>query len=463
MLHQRLYDSARQLLALGDEELREWFTRALPRDRWTFFHALETDWPTRARTKQLFPWHLTFRYLAAVAGRGFGKTLMGAQASREAAESGEHEWISVCAPTVTTLYRDQLTGPTGLLTISPRWFMPIHHSTKNELWYPRHPITGIRTRVALLSADKPDRIRSSQCSFLWADEPQAWKKPMESFQMLDMSLRLGKPGRLARGIITMTPKDHPFSRDLLFGPKDPETGRRVPRSDILLVRGSTYENTDLDPETLKSYEAGYKGTSLEEQELKGNLVLKPEGALFSGDLIEQHRVAGMTTVKLTRRLVAVDPTRSKFGIGDECGIVVVALGSDGHVYVLADKTMRGGPLQWAMRAVDTAQLYAADAILFERNAISEDISKVIRLVSEQSGTHWKPVTAQGSKEVRAEPVAALYTAGRVHHVGIFEHLEDEMTGWDPRSSPDSPNRLDALVHGVTELALGPQRNPLYAK
>jgi phage terminase large subunit-like protein len=463
LLHQRLYDAARELLDLDETEQREFFTRALPRDRWTFFHALETDWPSRARAKQLFPWEKVFRYLAVVCGRGFGKTLMGAETVREAAESGVHEWISVCAPTVATLYRDQLTGPTGLLTISPRWFMPVHHSTRNELWYPRHPITGIRTRVGLLSADKPDRIRSSQCSFLWADEPQAWKKPTEAFQMLDMSLRLGKPGRTARGIITLTPKDHPFSRDLLFGPVDEATGRRVPRPDVLLVRGSTYENTDLDPDTLKSYESGYKGTSLAKQELEGELILKPEGALWNGDVIEQHRVPGISAVKLVRKLVAVDPSRSLIGIGDLCGIIVLALGSDGHVYVLADLTIRGGPLQWAQKAVDAAQLYGADAIVYERNRISGDIARVVRMASEQSGTHWKPITAQGSKQVRAEPVSALYTAGRVHHVGRFEHLEDEMTSWDPRASRDSPDRLDALVHGVTELALGRQQPALVVR
>lgn len=459
MLHQRLYEAARHLVDLSEKEQQEWFTRALPRDRSTFFHALETDWPSRQRTKQRFPWEKRFRFLVAVAGRGFGKTLMGAQATREAAESGEHEWISVCAPTVTTLYRDQLTGPTGLLTISPRWFFPTHHSTKNELWYPRHPITGIRTRVALLSADKPDRIRSSQCSFLWADEPQSWKKPTESFQMLDMSLRLGREGRPARGIITMTPKDHPFSRDLLFGPMT-ETGKRIPRADVLLVRGKTYENTDLDPDTVKSYEASYKGTSLEKQELEGELILKPEGALWSGDTIEKHRVKDLGSVKVTRKIVSVDPSRSPIGLRDLCGIVVAALGADGHVYVLADCSLRGGPLEWAQRAAHVGQMFSADAILYEKNAVSADIAKVIRVASEQSGTHWKSVLAQGTKEVRAEPVAALYTAGRVHHVGRFEYLEDEMTGWDPKTTRNSPDRLDALVHAVTELALGKQQPAL---
>jgi phage terminase large subunit-like protein len=456
VLHSRLYDFTRELIGMPAAEVREFMQHAPQPDLARYIHALQTDWRSWARPKQLFPWEdRSFRFFVACAGRGFGKTLMGAQTVREAAESGLHQWISVCAPTVSTLYRDQLTGPSGLLTISPRWFWPEHHASKNQLVYPRHPVTGVRTRVVLLSADKPDRIRSSQCSFLWADEPQSWSKPQESFQMLDLSLRLGQH---PRGIITMTPKDNALSRDLLLGTLDEETGKRTPRSDVRYVRGSTYENTSLSEEARESYRKSYEGSRLGRQELYGELLEAPDGALWTKDVINRHRQDAIT-VATKRTVVGVDPSRSEVGLRDLCGIVVGALGADGHVYVYEDASTRGGPLQWAQKAVTVAQKYRADAIVYEANSISSDITKVIRVASEQSGTHWRSVVAKGTKQMRAEPVAALYEAGRVHHVGTFEFLEDEMVGWDP-SMKDSPDRMDALVHMVTDLALGAQRHAL---
>lgn len=455
MLRQRLYDLSRQLIDLSEEDRRAFLAGCMPKDGKYILEALRTDWRSWARVKQRFPWGEPFRYFIACAGRGFGKTLMGAQAVREAAESGQHEWISLCAPTTNTLYRDQLTGPSGLLTITPRWFYPEHVSTKNQLLYPRHPITGVRTRVILLSADKPDRIRSSQCSFMWADEPQSWSKPQESFAMLDLSLRLGKN---PQGIITMTPKDNRLSRDLLLGPMDEDTGKRTPRDDVRFVRGSTYENTSLSEDARESYRKTYEGSRLGEQELHGKLLEAPDGALWTKDTIERFRVEGIN-VALKRTVIGVDPSRSQIGIRDLCGIVVCALGADNHVYVLHDASMRGGPFQWAQRAVSTATAWRADAIYYETNAVSADIGKMIRAASEGTGTHWKGVQAQGTKQMRAEPVAAMYTAGRVHHVGSFEHLEDELVGWDS-SSKDSPDRLDALVHACTELALGSQKHAL---
>jgi phage terminase large subunit-like protein len=71
---------------------------------------------------------------------------------------------------------------------------------------------------------------------------------------------------------------------------------------------------------------------------------------------------------------------------------------------------------------------------------------------------YKAVRASRGKTRRAEPVAALYEQGRVHHVGAFAKLEDQMCSFNPAdgaSTADSPDRMDALVWGVTELVIDP--------
>lgn len=441
-------------MQLGEARLRELLTSLLPRDLWHVYEALRTDWPLWAREKQRFPWRERFRYLVVCAGRGFGKTLMGAETTREAVESGEHEYVSICAPTVTTLYRDQLTGPTGLMTISPRWFMPHHHSTKNELRYPRHPVTGVRTRVALLSADKPDRIRSSQCSFVWADEPQSWTKAQDSFNNLDMSLRLPVKGAYPspRGIITMTPKLNPFSFDLIVGRHDRKSGKRTPRPGLRVVGGSTYENTELDEETLENYRQSYEGTPEGQMELHGKLPLVPEGALWTQDTIDRFRVSGIKEAPV-RFVVGLDPSVSPTGARDEAGIIVAALGPNGHVYIVEDATVRGSPLKWATKAASAALKYSASDIVWEQNNVSEEMSAVIAQVEGRTQTKWEPRMAKTPKDVRAAPVALMYEAGMVHHVGRFENLEIEMTTWDPTDKrAKSPNRVDALVWAVVELS-----------
>jgi phage terminase large subunit-like protein len=457
LLHERLYVAARMLLDLGCAELREVAQRLQPEDASAIEHALRHDWPLWARPKQRLPAG-PWRWLVFLAGRNWGKTLAGAQATREAAESGQHEWLSIVGPTFQNVLRDQLSGPSGILTISPRWFRPEYIVGRSELRYPAHPVTGIRTRVALLSADKPERIRGSQASFVWCDEPQSWTKAQAAFDMVDFTLRLGAQ---PRGVITMTPRTNAFTRDLILGVRDDSGTRRGPRRDLMIVRGSTYENRRIAPDALESLRQAYAGTSLGRQELDAELLAAPEAALWTRDVIDQFRVPGIPVeARLRRRVVSVDPSRSPLGMRDLCGIVAMALNADGHIYVLEDASARGGPLQWARRAAEVAQRYAADAIIFESNSLSGEVAGILRQVAGASGTHWQPVTAQGTKQQRAEPVAALYAAGRVHHVGRgFEQLEEELCAWDP-TTRTSPDRMDALVHGITELGRLATRRPL---
>jgi len=170
-----------------------------------------------------------------------------------------------------------------------------------------------------------------------------------------------------------------------------------------------------------------------------------EGGLFRWEDIHENRAASHPD--LTRIVVAVDPTGS--AAGDAVGLVVVGLGRDRHAYVLADKTLHGTPAQWSRAVVAAYRAYGADRVIAEKNYGGEMVESTIRTADPT--VSYRGVTATRGKEVRAEPVAALYAQRRVHHVGVFNALEDEMMNWQPGEA--SPNRLDALVWAVTELML----------
>lgn len=409
--------------------------------------AARCDWATWGRPKQRVP-EGGKRWRLVVAGRSFGKTRMGSEWIQGLAESGAVEWMSVCSSTVSTTARDLVLGPAGIIACSPSWYRPRYEVVRGVLTYPPNPHTGITPKVQLLSADRPDRIRGSQCGALWIDEVSAWSKPSVSWAMADMTLRLGKA---PRGLATFTPKSTAFVRDLVLGPRD-DAGQRHPRPDVVVVKGTTFENTSMDPDTLESLRRAYDG-ALGRQELLGEILEAPEGALFDIETINKYRVAGLNT-NVVRVVVGVDP--SKTAHGDVAGIVVALLGADGHAYIAEDFSIRAAPLEWARRAVHAANLYHASAVVYESTSLSGDFVKMMHTASASAPVHWKGILQRGSKAVRAAPVSAAYAAGKVHHVGAdLEALEIEMTTWDPLArGQESPGRMDALVYAVTELLGG---------
>lgn len=174
------------------------------------------------------------------------------------------------------------------------------------------------------------------------------------------------------------------------------------------------------------------------------------GAIW--DRVTIHNCRRDKAPEMGRILVAVDPAASSEAGADETGIIVVGRGSeDNHGYVLDDGTMKGTPHQWATRAVAMADRYGADAIVAEVNNGGEMVEHTIKTV--RPSIRVIQVHATRGKHVRAEPIAALYPLGRVHHVGTFDKLEDQMcqmtaAGYEGDGSPD---RLDAMVWGLTEL------------
>ena len=156
-----------------------------------------------------------------------------------------------------------------------------------------------------------------------------------------------------------------------------------------------------------------------------------------------------------RIVVSIDPAVSSGETSNETGIVVVGLGVDEHAYVLSDLSGRLTPYEWALRAVGAYHDHRADRIVAEKNQGGALVESNLRTVDPR--IPYKGVTASRGKQTRAEPIAALYEQGRVHHVGYFGSLEDQMVCWEPGTGrANSPDRLDALVWGVTELMLDSQ-------
>jgi len=184
------------------------------------------------------------------------------------------------------------------------------------------------------------------------------------------------------------------------------------------------------------------------QEILAEDIEESPGALWTRKLIDETKVS--VHPDLARIAVGVDPTGS---VSNECGIVVAGVGTDGQGYIIDDKSLLGTPGEWA-EAVLTAYCHnKADIIVGEVNYGGDMVEATIMQAAKIQNVvcRYKNVRASRGKAVRAEPVVAQYEHSRIHHVGSFPDLEDEMVMWVPGQSRYSPNRLDALVWAITEL------------
>ena len=250
------------------------------------------------------------------------------------------------------------------------------------------------------------------------------------------ALRIGKHPRV---VVTTTPRPTRLVRDL------------VSRDDgsVHVTRGSTWENADnLSAAALTELRRRYDGTRMGRQELEGELLADTEGALWTRDVIEAGRIGQAAVPALTRVVVAVDPAVTSGEGADETGIIVAGEDGTGHGYILDDRSVRGTPDYCMRAAVRAFEAHKADRIVGEANNGGDFIGSLLATVDPD--IPYRKVVASRGKAIRAEPVSALYEQKRVHHVGIFPQLEDELCTWTP-IDPKSPNRLDAAVWAITEL------------
>ena len=387
------------------------------------------DWTVWAREKQLPPawdWYIWL----LLSGRGGGKTRAGAELVIKWAKAG-YGPIALVGQTKADV-RDTMVevGDSSILKISPPWFMPEYEPSKRRLTWP-NGVLGI-----IYSGDEPEQLRGPQEQKAWIDELAKFKYPKDSWDNLMFGLRIGKQ---PQAVVTTTPKPIKVIKDLIA---DERTA---------VTRGHTLENQDnLAPDFLNYILRKYEGTRLGRQELAGEILDDNPDALWERSKIDELRVSHYPDLK--RIVVAIDPQGTDTETSSSTGVVVAGIAQVAdrlEAYILADLTLSGTPEKWATEAVSGYYRFKADRIVAEINFGGDMVEAIIRIVDKNVA--FKKVHASRGKLIRAEPVSALYEQGRVHHVGFFPDLEDQLCEWVPGDK--SPDRLDALVWAITDLML----------
>ncbi len=395
------------------------------------------DWALWARPEQLPP-HGNWITWLFMGGRGAGKTRAGAEWVRGLAlglppfSNEPLSRIALIGETYDDVRDVMVEGVSGILAVHPGHERPRFEKSRGQLIWPNGAIAQI------FSAEEPDGLRGPQFHAAWCDELAKWRYAQETFDNLQFGLRLGD---WPRQMITTTPRPLPLLKKLLND------------AGVCATHAKTAANADnLPPVFLQQIEERYGGTRLGRQELDGELIEDRADALFTRAMIDAHRVR--EAPDLSRIVIAVDPAISSSKRADACGLIAAAKGADGHAYILEDATLQAvRPHIWAARAIELYNRYDADALIVEINQGGEMIQSIIDTIDPNVPV--KNVRATRGKFLRAEPVAALYAKGHVHHVGTFGALEDEMCDFGPEglSGNRSPDRLDALVWAVTALKL----------
>jgi phage terminase large subunit-like protein len=401
--------------------------------------ATDGDWRTIARPSQLPPpgkWTVwVFQ-----GGRGTGKTRAGSEWVCDRVRRGVGRRIALIGPTAADVRDVMVEGESGILAVSPAWDRPIYEPSKRRVTWSNGAV------ASLFSADEPDRLRGPQHDTGWFDELVVGRFAAAAWDTFSFGLRVGKN---PQACVTTTPKPVRVLRELLA---------RVGQG-VVVTKDTTYANRgNLAPEFFESIIRRYEGTRLGRQELDAELLEDVPGALWQRDKIDETRMT--VSPFLSRIVVAIDPAATSGPDADESGIIVAGVGPDGDGYVIEDLSGRYPPTDWAKIAIDAYHRYRADRIVAEVNNGGEMVEHVLRMID--PAVAYKPVHASRGKIIRAEPVAALYEQSRVHHVGSFAQLEDQMCSFSAdadRSRGASPDRVDALVWALSELIVSSHEVP----
>lgn len=385
------------------------------------------------------------------AGRGAGKTAAMAKYVTDHINgpacikgSMPHK-MALIAPTVGDAVESADRHPVCLRSLSPDGKLQVKTGGTIFSWPngSEMKLFGVHTK------DDVERLRAGGNNCLvWVEELAVWRYIEEGWDQMQFGLRIGSH---PHWVGSSTPKNRQKFREIIAD------------SHVTVTRAHTDDNPYLDEGFRTRLDRMYGGTTKGRQEIGGELLDEVDGAPWKRAWIDKHRWKKPDKPPLGQVVVGVDPqgsaetgTTGIVAAGRTVGSCPCGEHQDRlpHAFVLADESLAATPDGWARRAVAVYELQEADHFAAERNFGGDMVESTIRTVWPSAPIHLP--TASRGKVIRAEPVAALYEQGRVHHIGAFPELEDEMTTWTVEE-PWSPNRLDALVWAITELGMTQSR------
>lgn len=403
-------------------------------------------WLSTARENQLPPPGLDWFIWFILAGRGFGKTRSGAEHVADFARENPGSEIGVIGRTDAEARRLLLNGPSGLLAVLEPW------EVKRCVQAPGDTILEHvnGTTIYVTGANSPDSLRGLNLWMAWADELAAWRYQQVIWdEVLEPAVRIGPHPHI---MVTTTPKPTKLIRTLL---KD---------AMARVVRGSTFENAaNLAPAFLRRMKAKYDGTRAGRQELYAEVLDDVPGALVTRQVLDDSRVEptfdddgtlmvppGVKLNGLYREaVVALDPADGT-DEGDEQAIALVGLGWDHDLYIEHTDGMKASVTDYLGTAVDLAVEHQA-TIVVEKNHGGKYLIATLDQVMKEKGVVVPVivVNASDNKRTRAEPVVPLFTRRKLHFVGSHPEVEDQLCSWIGAAGEKSPDRMDAVVWGVS--------------
>lgn len=382
-----------------------------------------------------------------LAGRMVGKTMTGSNWILEEALKYPGTRWAVVAPTFQQVQEVCFTGDSGI--IAQAMTGEISEYNKNAMMI----VLSNGSEIKGFSAEAPERIRGYNLSGAWLDEVGSYRNRVIWDEALGPALRKGNP----RVVVTTTPSGSPLLREWVN--RFTSAAKSGEPCDIHLTTARFSENDTIPKKQLERLEEQYGGTRIGRQELEGEMLEDFEGALWKRSFIEDHRVkesdwfnknGKIRTELFNRIVVAVDPSMTHGETADESGIVVAGEGTDGDGYVIADWTVKGTPEEVMRRAVAAYYEYHADCVVMEANQGGDYLPVALRAAD----PHVPPriVRAAKGKLIRAQPISMLAEQGRLHHIGFFPKLEDQLCTLVPDASRNQhDDRADAMVWAMTEL------------
>ena len=423
------------------------------------------SWRKLAREEQRPPegeWHTEY----VRGGRGSGKTWTAAHMLAEWTQDAPGAY-AILAPTYADARDTCVEGPSGLLAALGTNRVEIESGQSRYVASWNRSMGELRLRNgSVVYVDGADdgglRIQGKNLRGAWADEIGLWRRWRIAWEeSLRYAVRIGP----ARIIATGTPK------------RGHELVRLLMNDEAIVKRHlRTLDNVaNLDASIVAEWQRLYAGTALGRQELEGEVLEDVPGAVWQRSWIESWRILTLGAVELSRVSVGVDPAITSTEGSDLTGLnasgaAIVSrawceemfsarnvpvpdshgTGPHEHYFVLEDPSGKMTPSVWGERAVGLYRRLQAGWIVGETNRGGDMVEHTVRTVDPDIA--FKPVRATRGKATRAEPVAALYEQGKVHHVGFFPELEDEMCSYVPGDTR-SPDRMDALVWALTDLAI----------